>query len=125
MRKDFIPKTVEEYLNVRPKPVKALLSRIRAIIKEVAHDATEVISYRMPAYKYHGMLIGFAAHTNHCSLYLWKKDSIDQFKEELSDYSISAGTIRFTVEKPISDKLVRKIVKYRMKENLEKIKRKS
>ena len=111
------PKNVDEYLDAQTPEIHALLSHVRELILKTATDAQEVISYRMPAYKYHGMLVGFAAHTNHCSLYMWKAESIDAFAEELKEYSCSAGTIRFTIERPLADDLIVKIIRYRMQEN--------
>lgn len=112
--------TVEEYLNEQPNEIQELLSCIRSIIKEEVPEAKEVISYRMPAYKHHGMLIGYAAFKNHCSLFMWKKDSINHFLEDLKNYSISESTIRFSVDQPFPDELVRRIVRYRKEENEKK-----
>ncbi len=117
--------TVDEYLEELPDPICQLLQNIRAVILDTAPDAQEVISYRMPAYKFHGMLIGFAAFANHCSLFLWKKDSLHQFAQDLKEFSLSEGTIRFTLEHPVPLDLVRKIVAARMNENIEKGKSKS
>jgi uncharacterized protein YdhG (YjbR/CyaY superfamily) len=113
-------KNVDEYLLQLPIEQQLALDHVRQTIKKLAPTAEEVISYSMPAYKLHGMLIGFAAFKNHCSLYLWNNTSIKQFEEELKDFTIAAGTIRFTPQKPIPDKLLKKIIITRVKENVAK-----
>jgi uncharacterized protein YdhG (YjbR/CyaY superfamily) len=114
------PSTIDEYINAQPGKVKDLLQKIRRTISETAPEATEVISYKMPAYKYHGMLVYFAAFKDHCSLFPGSKSVITKLAEELKTFEVSKGTIRFTIEHPLPLTLIKKIVKIRMKENLEK-----
>jgi uncharacterized protein YdhG (YjbR/CyaY superfamily) len=122
---DNLPvKTIDEYLAYQPEKVMEVLENLRQIIRETAPEAEEVISYGIPAYKYHGMLVYFAAYKKHCSLFAGNGALTEQMEEQLKAYKTSKGTIQFTVEKPIPDELVRKIVKIRMKQNEEKMKNK-
>ena len=113
-------KTIDEYFALQPDVVKDALQRLRNIVKEVCPEAEEVISYRMPAFRYHGMLVGFAGWKNHCSFYPWSGRTIELFSEELKGFSLDKGTIRFSIEKPLPEDLVKMIVKERMRQNLEK-----
>jgi uncharacterized protein YdhG (YjbR/CyaY superfamily) len=78
--------------------------------------ASEGISYQMPMYKHHGMVIGFAAFKNHCSIFPGAATT-DAFKKELKGYHTSKGTVRFSVDKPLPAALVKKLVKARIGEN--------
>lgn len=119
----FVPKNVDDYIASQPENMQASLEKIRQLIKTTAPDAEEVISYSMPAYKFHGMLAGFAAAKDHYGFYPWNSTTVAQFKEELKNFSTSKGTIRFPTDKPLPAALIKKIVKARMKENLEKKKK--
>jgi uncharacterized protein YdhG (YjbR/CyaY superfamily) len=116
MDKSNIAPNVDAYLDALPEKQKSALTHLRKIIRETAPTAEEVISYGMPAYKYHGMLVYFAAFKKHCSLFSVNNDV---FKEELQDYKTSKGTIQFSPEKPLPDDLVKRIVQFRMKANEE------
>ena len=108
--------TVDDYIaNAEPNAKKALRD-IRKTIKSIAPKADEVISYQIPGYKYHGMLVFFAAWKNHISLYPapWKAESL---KKEMAAYEGSKGTIKFPLDKPMPLALIKKMVKYRIKEN--------
>lgn len=115
-------KNIEEYLALQPKKVRETLENLRQIIRETASEAEEVISYGIPAFKYHGMLVYFAAYKKHCSLFGGNGSLTEQMKDELKDHKTSKGTIQFTVKKPLPDELVREIVRLRMKQNVEKMK---
>lgn len=117
-------KDFDSYLSLQPEKVRVVLQKLHKTIKDLVPDADEVISYGMPAFKYHGMLVGFAAFKNHCSLFPWNGLTVVEFKEELKTFSVSKGTIRFTVEKPLPVALVKKIIKARIKQNLSKKKKK-
>lgn len=110
------PQTVDDYLAALPEEARATLEKIREAIKAAAPRATEVISYQMPMYKHHGMLVGFAAFKDHCSLFPGA-EPIATFKDELKAYETSKGTIRFPIGKPLPAALVKKIVKSRIAEN--------
>ena len=114
---DRVPKTVDEYLASVPEPARSTLKHVRATIRSVAPaEATEAISYRIPAFKYKGMLMWYAAFADHCSLFPGAS-VIAAFKDELKGYSVSKGTIRFPVDKPLPAALVKKLVKARIAEN--------
>ena len=116
------PKTVDEYLSRVPEPARSTLEKIRAVIRSVAPPETvEVISYRIPMFKYKGMLVGFAAFSNHCSLF--PGAILEPFKDELKQYRTAKGTIQFPVDKPLPAALVRKLVQARIGENERKSKR--
>jgi uncharacterized protein YdhG (YjbR/CyaY superfamily) len=116
-KKEF--KTIDEYIATFPKNVQGILEELRQTIKESAPEAEEAISYQMPAFKLNGILVWFAAFKNHIGFYP-KTSAIEAFKEELSGYEVSKGTIRFPINKPVQLDLVKKIVRYRVKENLGK-----
>jgi uncharacterized protein YdhG (YjbR/CyaY superfamily) len=111
------PETVDQYLAGVPGEQRAALERLRETIRAVAPEATETISYGMPAFKLHGSLVGFAAFKNHCSFFPMSATLIEAHKEELSGYRTSKGTIQFTADKPLPAPLVRKLVKQRIEEN--------
>jgi uncharacterized protein YdhG (YjbR/CyaY superfamily) len=114
------PKTVDDYLAAVPEPARSTLQRVRAAIRSVLPaEATEAISYGMPAFKYKGTLVWFAAFSNHCSLFP-TASVIKAFKNELKGYKTSKGTIHFPVDKPLPAVLVKKIVKMRLAENEQK-----
>lgn len=111
------PKNVEEYLARVPEPARSALSQIRrAIRSEVPAEATEIISYRIPAFKHKRVLVWYAAFSDHCSLFPTAA-VIEQFKDELKDFSTSKGTIQFPLDKPMPIALIRKIVKVRVNQN--------
>jgi uncharacterized protein YdhG (YjbR/CyaY superfamily) len=111
-----IPQTVDDYLAALPDDARITLEKVRKTIKAAAPQATEVISYQMPMYKQHGMLLGFAAFKDHCSLFPGTK-ALEKYKDELKAYKTSKGTIRFPIGKPLPAALVKKIVKTRIAEN--------
>lgn len=114
--------TVDEYLAALPGDVRAVLSGLRKIIKQAAPHAEEVISYSMPAFKHHGMLVWYGAHKDHIGFYP-KPSAILAFKRELARYKTSKGAIQFPLQEAIPSNLVRKIVKFRLKENEQSRKR--
>jgi len=89
---------------------------LRKTIKAAAPEATEVISYGMPMFKHHGMLVGYAAFKEHCSLFM-STAITSALKKELASYDTSKGTIRFAPDKPLPAALVRKLVKARIAQN--------
>jgi uncharacterized protein YdhG (YjbR/CyaY superfamily) len=121
---EAVAKTAEEYLERVPEPARSSLSKIRATIRAaVPADATEGISYGMPVFKYHGLLVGYAAFKNHCSFFPMNSSLVQEFKEELSAYKTAKGTIQFPSDKPLPAALLKKMVKIRVMDN--KIKAKS
>ncbi len=107
-----VPRSVEEYLAAVPEPARATLKKVRAAIQSVLPpESTEVISYRIPCVKYKGMLVGYAAFTEHCSLFGMSGTLLGPLKEDLKKYPTSKGTIRFPVDKPLPSALIKKLVK--------------
>src|SRR5712692_1607157 len=114
------PKNTDEYLAGVPEPARSTLNKVRAAIRSaVPPEATEAISYGMPAFKYKGVLVWFAAFSNHCSLFPGAS-VIEAFKHELRNFQTSKGTIHFPVDKPLSAALVKKLVKARIAQNEKK-----
>ena len=108
------PKNVDEYLAGVPEPARSTLNKIRAAIRSaVPREATETISYRIPAFKYKGVLVWFAAFSNHCSFFP-AASVVEAFKNELKGFSTSKGTIHFPTDKPLPAALVKKLVKVRV-----------
>jgi len=116
----IIFKTVEEYISAFPQQQLELLTELRATIKQAAPEAIEVISYNMPAYKLHGMLLYYAAHKNHIGFYPGSIIVQEVFKEELSAYETSKGTVRFGIDKALPLDLISRIVAFRVMQNTEK-----
>jgi uncharacterized protein YdhG (YjbR/CyaY superfamily) len=117
------PKNVDEYLAGIPEPARSTLNKMRAAIRSaVPPEATESISYGMPAFRYNGVLVWFAAFSNHCSLFPTAA-VIEAFKNELRGFSTSKGTIRFPADKPLPTALVKKLVKERVAQNESKKRR--
>lgn len=110
-------KTVDEYIALQDDRLKPLLQAIRTTIQNAAPAAQEVISYNMPAYKLHGMLVFFAAYTNHIGFYP-TSSGIIAFKDILGPYKTTKGAIQFPIEQEIPLDLVRDIVLFRVEENL-------
>ena len=114
------PKDIDEYIAGFPKNTQKILKQIRAIIKKAAPGAEETISYAMPAFKLKGRhLIYFAGYKNHIGLYPAPRGN-EAFKKELSVYKIGKGTVQFPLDKPMPLNLITRIVKFKIKENLEK-----
>lgn len=111
------PADVDAYLAALPADQRRALAGLRALIRAAAPDAQECISYRIPCYKQHGMLVGFAAAARHCSFCLLDGTSTAAHAADLKAYHTSKGTIRFTPDKPLPPALVRKLVRARLAEN--------
>ncbi len=91
---------------------------MRAVIRSVVPaETTEVISYGIPTFRYKRGLVAFAAFTNHCSFFPLGSSVLDSFKEELKEFRVSKGTLHFSLDKPLPDALVKKIVKARIAQN--------
>jgi uncharacterized protein YdhG (YjbR/CyaY superfamily) len=113
-------KSVDEYLAGVPEPARATLQKVRAAIRSaVPKEATEAISYGMPAFKYQGTLVWYAAFAKHCSLFPGST-VIEAFQDELKGFHTSKGTIQFPVDKPLPAALVKKLVRARIAENEKK-----
>jgi uncharacterized protein YdhG (YjbR/CyaY superfamily) len=110
-------KDFNDYFPQQTPEVQILLEQMRQTIKKAAPKAEEVISYNMPAFKYHGILVYFAAYKNHIGFYATPTGH-SEFKEELSIYKQGKGPVQFPLTKPLPLDLIAKIVKFRVKENL-------
>lgn len=105
---------IDDYLKNLTSDERAALQRLRTIIKNQAPQAIEVTSYGMPGFKYDGhYLIGFAAFKNHLSLFP-TSEPVEALKGKLQDFVLSKGTIQFTVQKPVPEKIVRELVAHRI-----------
>ncbi|PYT92640.1 MAG: hypothetical protein DMG36_13895 [Acidobacteria bacterium] len=108
------PKNIDGYLVAVPEPARSTLSKVRAAIRAAApREATETISYGIPAFRYKGVLVWFAAFSDHCSLFPTAA-VIEVCKKDLKGLSISKGTIQFPIDKPLPGALIKKIVKLRV-----------
>ena|SRR5664279_2065811 len=111
------PKSVDEYLAGIPEPARGTLKKVRAAIRSAAPpEATEIISYQIPAFEYKGVLMWFGAFSKHCSLFPTAK-VIETFKAELKGFSTSKGTIQFPTDKPLPAALIKKMVRVRVAQN--------
>jgi uncharacterized protein YdhG (YjbR/CyaY superfamily) len=115
-------RTIDDYIAQFPCDIQEKLHKLRQTIRESAPQAREAISYRIPTFKLNGNLVHFAAFRDHISFFP-TSSGVDSFKGELSGYKTSKGTIQFPLDKPIPIDLVRKIVKFRVRENLGKARR--
>ncbi len=111
--------SIDEYIAVQPKNIQPILQELRQAIKEAAPQAEETISYQMPAFKQNGVLVWFAAFKNHVSIFP-KVSVMEEFKEQLSPYQKSKGTIKFPLDKPLPLDLIKDMVRFRVKENMAK-----
>lgn len=109
---------VETYLDRVPEPAQTTLRKVRAAIKAaVPKDATEGLSYGMPAFRYKGALVAYAAFKNHCSFFPMQASLIHSMQDELKAYRTAKGTLQFPLDKPLPAALVKKMVKARVAEN--------
>jgi uncharacterized protein YdhG (YjbR/CyaY superfamily) len=115
MKRSAAPKNVDEYLAGVPEPALSTLNKVRAVIRSaVPPETTEAISYGIPTFKYKGSLMAFAAFSHHCSLFPMSYAVIAMFKNELKNFEVSKGTIRFPLGKPLPATLLKKLVKARI-----------
>lgn len=109
---------VEAYLAKVPEPARTTLGKVRAAIRAAApKDATEQLSYGMPAFHYKGALVGYAAFKNHCSFFPMSASLLDTMKDDVAAYRTAKGTLQFALDKPLPATLVRKMVKARVATN--------
>ena len=109
---------VNAYLAKVPEPARSTLEKVRATIRSaVPAEVTEGLSYGMPAFRYKGALVAYAAFKNHCSFFPMQASLIDEMKEELKGYRTAKGTLQFSLDKPLPAALVKKLVKARVAEN--------
>ena len=112
-------KTIDEYISMFPDDVQTILNQVRQTIREAAPEAGETINYQMPTFTLNGNLVHFAAFKTHIGFYP-TPTGIEAFKEELAPYKGAKGSVQFPIDQPMPLSLIRRIVKYRVKENLER-----
>ena len=117
--KQTLSKNIDGYIAGFPEEVKSKLQQVRTIIKNNAPDAEETISYGIPTFKLNGNLVHFATFKNHIGFYP-TPTGIEKFEKELSVYKQGKGSVQFPLDKPVPLDLISKIVKFRVKKNLEK-----
>ena len=116
-------KTIDSFISQFPQETQRLLQQVRETIKAVAPEATEVISYGIPTFQFHGNLVHFSGYAHHIGFYPGAS-TIKEFEKELSAYKTSKGTVQFPLDKPIPFDLIRRITEFRLEENLKKVKKK-
>ena len=115
-------KNIDEYIAQFAPDIQKRLEQMRATIRKAAPEAEEAISYAMPTFKLNGNLVHFAGYKNHLGFYP-APDGIDAFKKELSKFKGAKGSVQFPHDEPLPLALVTKIVKFRAKQNNEKLKK--
>ena len=122
--KNVQAKNIDDYIAGFPANVQEILEKLRAAIRKAAPEAEETINYAIPTFTLKGNLVHFAAFKNHIGFYP-APTGIEAFKKELSVYEGAKGSIKFPLDKPLPLGLINKIVKFRVKENLERAKTKA
>lgn len=112
------PKTIEQYIETAPPALQERLWKLHESIKAAAAGASEALKWGMPAYSYQKILVTFAFFKNHTGFYPMPQ-AIKAFKKELSDYKTAEGSVQFPHDKPLPLALIKKIVKFRVKESKE------
>lgn len=115
--------TMDDYIESFPKDIQKILEAVRKTIKESAPEAEEAISYQIPTFKLNGNLVHFAAFKNHIGVYPGS-EAIKVFKKEFGFYKSSKGAVQFPIDKPMPLALIKKVVKYRVKEKSHRLKKK-
>ena len=113
------PGNIDEYIAGFPHDVQAILEKIRVTIRKAAPDAEETINYQIPTFVLKGNLVHFAAFKKHIGFYP-TPTGMEKFKDELSIYEGAKGSVKFPLDKPMPFGLISKIVKFRVKENMER-----
>jgi uncharacterized protein YdhG (YjbR/CyaY superfamily) len=117
------PQNIDDYIAGFSPEIRELLERIRTTIRQAAPDAQETISYQIPTFTQNGNLVHFAAFKKHIGFYP-TSSGIEKFKEELSAYKGAKGSVQFPLDKAIPYDLISRIVTFRVRENLERVKAK-
>lgn len=112
---DTMAKNIDEFIATFPADVRKELDKIRKVIKEVAPEATEVISYGIPTFKLRENLVHFSAYKNHIGFYPGA-EAIEVFAKDLAKYNTTKGTVQFPLDDPIPYDLIRRITKHRVKQ---------
>lgn len=113
--------TVDQYIALQPVEKREMLEQMRALIRSVVPKAEEVISYMLPTYKLNGHLVGFGVNKKGCSFYTMNPNLATQFPEEFKKLRWSASTIRFVTDEKLPTPILKKIIKYRVTENSQRM----
>jgi uncharacterized protein YdhG (YjbR/CyaY superfamily) len=113
-------KRIDHYLEKVPQPFAQLLRHVREVVRSAAPDAEEIITYSMPGIGQNGPVISYCAHKNHCALYPMGASVLDDFGDDIAPWRTSKGTLRFTPDHPLPDRLIRKLVAARVAANIAK-----
>jgi len=113
------PANIDDYIATFPDEMQVILEKLRQTIRKAAPDATEKISYQMPTFYLNGNLVHFAVYKNHIGFYP-APSGIVAFQDELKKYKTSKGAIQFPINEPLPLPLMKKIIAFRVKENLAK-----
>jgi uncharacterized protein YdhG (YjbR/CyaY superfamily) len=116
-------KTIDGYIETFEPEIQKTLNEIRDFIKAEVPEATEKISYGMPTFYLNGNLVHFAAFKDHYGFFP-SPSGLDAFEEELAPYRTGKATLRFSIDKPIPWEIIKKVIQFRVKENLSKVKTK-
>jgi uncharacterized protein YdhG (YjbR/CyaY superfamily) len=119
MIKKSTSKEIDKFISAFPEDVQEILNKVRETIREAAPNAEETINYGIPTFTLNGNLVHFSAFKTHIGFYP-TPTGVEKFKKELSKYEGAKGSVKFLLDKPIPYALISKIVKFRVKENLEK-----
>ncbi|MBE0683750.1 MAG: DUF1801 domain-containing protein [Anaerolineales bacterium] len=118
------PNEIDKYIAAFPKEVQEILNKLRAAIREAAPEAEETINYQIPTFTLNGNLVHFAGFKQHIGFYP-TPSGMEKFKKELAIYQGAKGSVQFPIDKPLPLGLVKRIVKFRVAENLKKAEAKS
>ncbi|HCP15256.1 MAG TPA: hypothetical protein DIT32_05750 [Peptococcaceae bacterium] len=120
--------SIDDYISQFSPEIQEILQTLRNVIREAAPGSEEKISYQMPTFYLYGNLVHFAAYENHIGFYP-APSGIETFKHELSGYKSAKGSVQFPIAKPLPYELIRRIVRFRVSENIrlaeDKLKKKS
>ena len=120
MKEPSKPNDIDEYIAAFPPEVQPILERIRSTVKNVAPEAEETISYRMPTFRFGGILIHFAAFREHIGIYPPVQGD-EKLMKALAPYSGPKGNLKFPLDEPIPYALIRRVVKAKVKQQRDKI----
>ena len=115
-------KSIDEYIATFPEDIQEILESVRQAVKRAVPEAEEVISYQLPAFKYHGFILYYGGYAKHFSISA-EPPAFEVFKTELAPYKVSKSAVQFPYDKPIPFDLIGQIAKYRADKNLKKSKK--
>ncbi len=112
---------VDQYLSQLNEAQQQALQELRFYIKSIVPDAEETISYQMPMFKWHGMLVGFGAYKKHLSFFPCASSFSPELKKEIQPYLVGKSALHFTPDKPLPKKVIRMVIEERMRDNAAKM----